>query len=382
MSTRGVRMKTKYSIVKDSIKSKVLDGTYQPNQKISSESELMEEFGVSRHTVRLAIGDLVIKGWLYREQGSGTFCADRTESESQVNGVKSKNIAIIATYISDYIFPSIIRGAEKYLSENGYNVSLFSTNNNHETEKNVLETILSQNFDGIIVEPTKSAIANPNINYYLNLESQKIPYIMINSYYDELEPISITLNDEKGGFLQVAHLIELGHKNIVGFFKTDDTQGSKRMKGYLKAHRDNNITIVPNNIITYKTDEMHTKPLEELEKVLSLKNVEWPTAIVCYNDQLAVKLLDIIRERKLKVPENISIVGFDDSFLANVSEVKLTTITHPKSDLGGAAAKLILDLIDEKKGEHKKGAKKIDSVVFEPELIVRNSTKMLDSMQE
>ena len=70
-------MKTKYSIVKDYIESKILDGTYQPNQKISSESELMEQFGVSRHTVRLAIGDLVTKGWLYRKQGSGTFCANR-----------------------------------------------------------------------------------------------------------------------------------------------------------------------------------------------------------------------------------------------------------------------------------------------------------------
>lgn len=371
-------MKTKYSIVRDSIKSKVLDGTYQPNQKISSESELMEEFGVSRHTVRLAIGDLVIEGWLYREQGSGTYCADRTESASQLAGEKSKNVAIITTYISDYIFPSIIRGAEKFLSENGYNVSLFSTNNNHEIEKNVLETILSQKFDGVIVEPTKSAIANPNINYYLNLENQNTPYIMINSFYDELDPISITLDDEKGGFLQTSHLMDLGHKNIVGFFKTDDKQGSKRMKGYLKAHREHQITIIPNNIIAYKTDEMMTKPLEEFEKILSLKNNEWPTAIICYNDQLAMKLLDIIREKKLKVPDDISIVGFDNSFLASISEVKLTTVQHPQSELGATAAKLIVELINDKKGEHKKENKKVESVIFEPTLVVRNSTKKLN----
>lgn len=374
-------MKTKYSIVKDSIKSKVLDGTYQPNQKISSESELMEEFGVSRHTVRLAIGDLVIEGWLYREQGSGTFCADRTESVSKIGSDKSKNIAIITTYISDYIFPSIIRGAEKYLSENGYNVSLFSTNNNHDTEKNVLETILSQNFDGVIVEPTKSAIVNPNINYYFSLENQGIPYIMINSYYDELDPVSITLDDEKGGFLQTMHLMELGHKNIVGFFKTDDKQGSKRMKGYLKAHREKQVTIIPNNIIAYSTDEMTTKPFVEFEKILSTKNGEWPTAIICYNDQLAMRLLDIIRERKLKVPEDISIVGFDNSFLANVSEVKLTTIQHPKSELGATAAKVIVNLINEKKGEHKTEGQKVESVIFNPTLIVRSSTKKIEHKQ-
>lgn len=371
-------MKTKYEIVKESIKSKILDGTYQPHQKISSESELMKEFGVSRHTVRLAIGDLVAKGWLYREQGSGTFCADRTAFESELSGTNPKSIAIVTTYISDYIFPSIIRGAEKYLSKNGYNVSLFSTDNNHETEKNVLETILSQRFDGIIVEPTKSSIANPNINYYLNLENKKIPYIMINAYYDELEPLSITIDDEKGGYIQAEHLIKLGHKNIIGFFKTDDLQGSKRMKGYLQAHRDYNITIIPNNIITYSTDEKETKPLEALTQILATKNNQTPTAVICYNDELAVKLLDIIRERELKVPDDLSIVGYDDSFLANVSEVKLTTIKHPKSKLGEKAGELILDLIKNKQEGGKKAANSVESVIFEPELIVRNSTKKLN----
>src|SRR5690625_1093992 len=133
-------MTTKYNMVKQAVKSRILNGTYTPHQKISSESELMKEFGVSRHTVRLAIGDLVTKGWLYRKQGSGTFCADRTARESEAKGINPNNIAIVTTYISDYIFPSIIRGAEKYLSKNGFNVSLFSTDNNHETEKSVLET--------------------------------------------------------------------------------------------------------------------------------------------------------------------------------------------------------------------------------------------------
>jgi len=369
-------MKTKYSVVKQSIKSKILNGAYKPNQKISSESELMKEFGVSRHTVRLALGDLVTTGWLYREQGAGTFCADRTKNKSQTSQVQLKSIAIITTYISDYIFPSIIRGAEKQLSEHGYNVSLFSTNNDHDTEKKVLETILSQRFDGVIVEPTQSATTNPNINYYLDLESKNIPYIMINAFYDELEPISITLDDEKGTYLQTEHLIKLGHKNIIGLFKTDDKQGSQRMRGYLKAYRDHDMTIIPNNIITYNTDGKRGKPLEKLEDILSQSTSDRPTAIICYNDELAVKILDVIRERQLSIPNDISIVGFDDSFLANVSEVKLTTIKHPQSELGEAAGKLILDMIKEAKND-RIDTHKPKSVVFEPELVERNSTRQL-----
>lgn len=362
-------MKTKYNIVKDSIKSKILDGSYQPNQKINSESELMKQFGVSRHTVRLAIGDLVTEGWLYRKQGSGTFCANRKKQENQKKfEQQSKNIAIITTFISDYIFPSIIRGAEEYLSENGYTVNLFSTNNDHETEKKVLEKIISGNFDGVIVEPTKSAFPNPNINYYLNIERLGIPYVMINASYEELEPYSISIDDEKGGYLQAEHLIKLGHKNIIGFFKVDDLQGKKRLTGFLKAHRVHNIPINPTNIVTYNTDEIDTKPKITLENFLS-NNKELPMGLVCYNDQLAIKLLDVIRKDKLEVPNDISIVGFDDSFMAVMTEVKLTSIKHPKADMGIQAATMITNLINNNKEKQDK------NFTYDAELIVRKSTK-------
>lgn len=364
---------TKYNMVKNWIKSKVLDGTFTPNQKISSESELMKQFNVSRHTVRLALGDLVNEGLLYKEQGSGTFVSDRLSKPQPITQFNKKNIAIVVTYISDYIFPSIIRGAESALSQEGYQVSLFSTNNDHENERRILETIIEQRFDGAIIEPTKSAIANPNINYYLNLEALNIPYVMINAYYDELEPISVTLNDEKGGFLQTEHLIKSGHKNILGFFKTDDMQGMKRMKGFIKAHREYNLPINPKNIITYTTSEKNTKPAEYLNDILTSSS-DRPTGIICYNDELTLKLLDIIRKNNLQVPNDISIIGFDDSFLSEISEVKLTTISHPKSELGEKAANIILQLIKNGKGLKKDKGEIIESYVYEPKLIIREST--------
>ncbi|WP_371068911.1 GntR family transcriptional regulator [Sediminibacillus sp. JSM 1682029] len=367
-------MQTKHSMVKQAIKSKILDGTFRPNQKISSESELMKQFNVSRHTVRLAIGDLVNQGWLYREQGSGTFCADRSHLEEKGrNGQKS--IAIITTYISDYIFPSIIRGAESYLSDKGYNVTLFSTNNNHQNEKEILERLLTQQYDGVIVEPTQSAFSNPNINLYLNLERLNIPYLMINAFYEELEPLYIVMDDEKGGFNQTEHLIKQGHKNIVGFFKTDDLQGVKRMKGFIKAHRANRLQIDPQNIVTYSTEEKFLKPSRELESLLSSSEI--PTALVCYNDELALNILDVLRGRMLSIPDDISIVGYDDSILAQLSEVKLTTIAHPKSKMGEKAAQVVVELIDAKNERDNRNQDSISSVVYEPELIERNSTKNL-----
>jgi len=196
---------------------------------------------------------------------------------------------------------------------------------------------------------------------------------MINAYYDELEPISIVMDDEKGGYIQTEHLIQLGHTNIAGFFKSDDIQGSRRMKGFLKAHRANGIPINPNSIITYTSNEKTTKPSNELTRLL--RDTNPPTAIVCYNDELAIKLLDVLRDKGLKVPDDLSIIGYDDSFLADLTEVKLSTVRHPQSEMGQKAAEVILDLIKLKDGNIKN--EKVESIVFEPKLILRNSTKKI-----
>src|SRR5699024_9858545 len=203
---------------------------------------------------------------------------------------------------------------------------MFSTNNKHEIEKQIFEPIPYNNVRGMIIEPTLSMVSNPNLNYYLILEKYNIPYVMINAYYDELEPLSITINDEKGGYIQTEHLISLGHQNILGFFKNDDLQGTKRIKGYLKANRFHSITINPTNIITYNTQEKTIKPKKELERILDRPNTELPSAIVCYNDELAMSLLEVLRNKQIKVPEDISLIGYDDSAFSKVSEVKLTTI--------------------------------------------------------
>lgn len=357
-------MTIKYKQVKEVIKSWILEGKIKPNDKILTENELAESFQVSRHTIRQALSELVHEGWLYRQQGRGTFCK---EQKKKVQKQIDQTIGIITTSISDYIFPSIIRGIESYLSEKGYNMILASTNHDIERERKCLENMLGKKLDGLIVEPTKSALYNPNLNTYLNIEKNQIPYVMINASYSELQPASITVDDEIGGFKAGEHLISLGHTQIGGIFKIDDQQGVNRMKGFMRALREHNIPILPGTIVTFITEDRHIKPMNEVKKLLAEKNP--PTAFFCYNDEIALDILDVIREQGLKIPEDISVVGFDDSQLAVASEVKLTTLTHPKIEMGLLAAKMIVDAIEEGKELSIN-----DQVVYEPMLINRNST--------
>ncbi|MGA9175453.1 MAG: GntR family transcriptional regulator [Thermoactinomyces sp.] len=354
-------MATKRSKVKETIKAWLVNGEVKPHQKIKSEHELADFFQVSRHTIRQAIGDLVHEGWLYREQGRGTFYNGFPEKKS------NKMIGIITTYISDYIFPSIIRGAESYLNTKGYSILLASTNNRPEDEKECLQMMLDKHVDGLILEPTKTALYNENLDYYLTLEQKRIPYIMINAYYPNLQPPSLTMDDELGGYLAAKHLIELGHRRIAGLFKTDDLQGINRMKGFFRAHREAALSVHPGMIVSYVTEEKEEKPRAAFQRLM--RSEDRPTAVFCYNDEIALAILDVIRGMGLKVPRDISVVGYDDSHLAEASEVKLTTVKHPKTQMGEMAAKLLIEAVEKRNQGHI-----IESVVFQPELIVRSST--------
>jgi GntR family transcriptional regulator, arabinose operon transcriptional repressor len=364
-------------MVKEQIIEWITSGKVNPGEKIYSENELVKMFGVSRHTVRQAVGDLVHEGWLYREQGAGTFCSfNRGEIKENTEPAPSvltgKNIGVITTYMSDYIFPSIIRGIESYLTAKGYSLVLACTNNDVELEKQCLQMMLSKNIDGLIVEPTKSSSHNPNIHYYFELEQNNIPYLMINQYYNELMPAHLVVNDEDGGFLATEHLIKLGHEKVVGLFKTDDAQGVHRMQGFIRAFREHGLTFFPEMVISYSTEEKDNKPIEKLKELYLSGN--FPTAIVCYNDQLALQVLNLLRELGKNVPEDVSIVGYDDSFLAEATDIKLTTIVHPKMKMGEDAAKWIVSAV-EKNGEPSQ------SIVYQPELVVRNSTAAVKAVK-
>ena len=354
----------KYLRLKEEIVSWIAGGRYRPGDKLPSENELSDQFGLSRQTVRQSIGELVQEGWLSREQGKGTFVARLSGERKSAGG--SRTVGLITTYISDYIFPSIVRGVEAALKDRGYRLLLSSTDNRKDRERESLEMMLSQGVCGLIVEPTRSAEGNPNFDAYMAMQYHGIPLLMINEQYPDLDCPCVKLDDEAGGHLATAHLLEAGHKRVAGFFKTDDLQGVHRMKGFVRAHRDHGVPVDPERIVRYSTEEKEERPRAALRELL--RSAEPPSAIVCYNDQLAVALLDVVREAGLRVPEDLAIVGYDDSFLATATEIKLTSVEHPKAEMGERAANLLIAMLEGGPRHEEQGW------VYAPSLAVRQST--------
>lgn len=351
---------SKYMQIASYFKKEMEEGRIAYGDQLLTENEIVEKFKVSRHTVRQALMELEKKQYIKKEQGKGTFCCYVEESEAKTK----KTIAVLTTYISNYIFPSIISGIEEVLSSAGYDLLLYNTNNEKQKEKECLEKILENQLSGLIVEPTMSAVSNVNLEYYLELEKRNIPYIMINSKYKDLNAPFVGMDDEEGSYILTRYLLQLGHKNIAGIFKNDDLQGINREKGYLRALGESGIDIDTRNIGKYGTKEKEYFPQEFTNGLLRKK--QRPTAIICYNDQIAVQALQAIREMDLKIPEDVALVGYDDSYISTATEVKLTTIRHPKEELGRKAARMLMDIIE--------GTIIHDSYIYKPELIVRTST--------
>ncbi|CAA7600795.1 GntR bacterial regulatory protein HTH signature [Acididesulfobacillus acetoxydans] len=360
---------SKYHQVKVNIKKWILSRKVVAGQRIPSENELSELFGISRHTVRHAIGDLVNEGWLYREQGKGTFVQEREKRSGQETNQRAK-IAVITTYLSDYIFPHIIRGIEGVVAQAGHTISLFSTGNNIQTERRCLETVLLEGVDGLIVEPTKSTLPNPNIDLYFLLQQRNIPFVMLHSSYVELNASLVALDDANGTYALTRHLIGLGHRDIAGIFKQDDMQGRNRFRGFVRAHQDAHLPVAAENIVTYGTEEREVIGETFVKRVFAQgAGTGKPTAVVGYNDEIAVQVLMALRNLDISVPKEVAVTGFDDSRLATVSGIPLTTVRHPKAEMGETAAEMLLGLMENRDSmwvprEH----------IFAPEIIVREST--------
>ncbi len=334
-------------------------GDLRPGDRLPSENSLAKEFGLSRHTVRRALGDLENEGLILREQGRGTFCAP--------GKVGFKPIAVVTTYISEYIFPQVISGIEEVLSAAGYSLILANTGNDRAREAQCLTSLLARDIAGIIIEPAKSAVGEPALGFYRELGRRGLPYLMLHAAYPELDPAFIVMDDERGGYMAASYLLQLGHRRIAGIFKADDQQGVRRRTGFLTALREYGLTPPPEQLGGYGTEQMTSYPYQFARSLL--EGEQWPTAIVCYNDQIALAVIEAIREAGLKVPDDISVIGYDDASLAVASEIKLTTIRHPQAAMGRRAARFILDMIA--------GSVLKPRFVYQPELIIRSSCRAL-----
>lgn len=358
----------KYTRVKQALMEGIRAGKYPVGGVMPSESELMQQFGVSRFTVRQALAELSNAGWLRREQGRGTFICPAPGKP----GPAQKTIALLSPAITTYIFPEIVRGVDEVSQEAGYQLILANANHSFRQEGRALQRLKESKVQGVIVEPTKSALPNPNLDAFKDLAASGIPMVLVDASIPDLLVPAVVLFDEEGGYTATKYLIDLGHRRIGMVYKEVHQPAVNRFKGYARALTEAGVPIDPVLIRSFREPESRT-PVGYLhtKELLSL-GPRRPTAIFYYNDETAVDGFRAIWEAGLTIPNDVSVIGFDDSKLAQLQPIRLTSMTHPKLEAGKLAAQLLLGQID---GSITPGSNKV--YPFRSELVIRHSCKAL-----
>ena len=351
----------KYETVKQALRNEIIDGKYKINEKLPTESALMKRFNVSRYTIRRAVGDLENEHYIYRIQGGGMFVQDW--QRDWVTNDTNKLIGVISTHMADYIFPAIISGIDSVVTDQDYSIIVGNTLNDHQRERQTLLNMLDLKIAGLIIEPTESALANPNLDLYRQLQEYKIPTILFHSTYPGFNFPTLLTADKQAETRLINYLFELGHTDILGVFQIDDQQGVDRMGGMIQAYQESNIPLPHSNTIMFQSGDSYQSILDKVD--VMLKSNQQISAIACYNDRLATQVISHLQKEGILVPNDISVVGFDNYEMAQIISPSLTTANHPKRLLGEDAGNMILEMID---------GKTVESKTYNPEFIKGHST--------
>lgn len=334
----------KYAMIADDIRARIQDGTYTDDSKLPIEDAMMLNYGVSRQTIRKAMDVLESEGIVERKRGSGTFVR-RARRQAARTGI----VGIIATDISGYIFPLVLRGIEKVLTKNEYITALRSTRNHIDVERQMLEYYIENPVDGLIIDGTKTALPNPNIELYRKLQDARVPMVFVNGPYAELgDVICVSMDDEGGAAILTKHLIDSGCKRIGGIFQSDFIQGLRRYSGFTKTCVREGLPIIDQGILWFN-NESKNDPLRRYYAPETFKLISDLDGMLCFNDAFSCNIMQLFRSMgDGRVPK---VVGFDDMMPSPFPPQEYVTLPHAKEELGAIAARKLISLIRGEKVE-------------------------------
>lgn len=355
-------MPTKYNQLADQLREELYSKGGQEGCKLPTEAELAARFQMSRQTVRRALQLLTQEGLIESRQGSGTYATGKSRE------TPSRQVAVISSFREDYIFPTVLHDAQSLLTHHGYSTLVFDTDNQVSAERRILLELLDRPVAGILVEGSKTALPSPNSDLYRRLLRMGIPMVFLHASYAELSSVPCVSDDNYGGGYQLAkYLIGKGHQRIGGIFKCDDAQGPQRYYGSVSAIRDAGLSISDRRFCWFDTQDrleiLERRNSTILHHLLS-ERLSDVTAIICYNDEIAFQLIQILRTMGKRVPEDIAVVSFDNSYYSQIGPVTITSLCHKHSKVGRVAAEQLLRIL---RGEE------VTSLALDWELVERSS---------
>ena len=354
-----------YEQIADEIRTGIIQNKYIPGQQLPSELVLAKNYSVSRITSRKAIDLLVEQNLVRRARGSGTFVVDTLPSVA-LNNSRDPLISFILPFDnSSGTLIELIDALSEDLSKQGFFVSIHNSHWDYSKERELLLNILDSNVDGLVLFPISS---RRNLDVICQLSVSTLPFVVLDTCYDNLSVNCVSSNNIAGAEEVTKYMIKQGHKKMA-FISYDyldfNTTLRDRYLGFCKAHRELNIPLNPeNNFIGFRDKLADDQPQfkthlslgkgnevyrKELVRILYQILQSGITAVLAEHDTLALDLMLAAKENSIKIPEAISIAGFDDIPILSRLGISLTTVHQDFKAIALEASSILVRIIRTRK---------------------------------
>ncbi len=277
---------------------------------------------------------------------------------------RSQAVGVIVSNIDDPYFSEILQGIEEVAQRNNYSLFMAASQRDHEREVAIIQSMRQHRVDGVIICST--AFSDEQSRRFSKYE---VPIVVVNNQAAEDYRYSIYHDDVDGSCQLTRHLIELGHRKIAYLGNSNSGRTTlDRLAGFRQEMQSAGLP-VPDNYVHEIPGSEPEQGMHAVDHFLALP--DHPTALVCFNDMLAIGVLKSLQSQGVCVPDDISIAGFDNIVFSNYTNPPLTTFDQPKRFIGQKAAELMLSLVD---STSKTSVPEQKIQVLKGKLLVRKST--------
>ena len=326
--------------------------------------DLALQLGISKSTVSRALTGHPSVNPATRQQVldlAGQLNYQRNQLAISLLTSRTRTVGIMVPEFISFFFPKVIIGAQPELTKAGYNVVICHANESYDMEVSNTRALLASRVDGLLVSHTKET---RNFDHFRQFRQQGVPVVFFNRVCEDMDVSKVLVDDYAGAFAAVSYLIESGCRRIAHLAGPDTLVGSRnRLNGYRDALLHRGLVPDPDLIISY--DLTIEKVTIYVNHLLNLPQP--PDALFAINDPTAIEALRVIKGRGLRVPVDISVVGFSDDPIAALIEPGLTTVAQPVEEIGRQAARLLLNRLSNKEAP-------AETVILPTRLMIRRST--------
>jgi GntR family transcriptional regulator of arabinose operon len=363
MSEQAVRI-SKHQLISRWILESIRSGTIVPGDKLPSESELCTRFTASRSAVRQAIAGLANDGWLKSQKGIGTFCVLKDRPLTM-------DIGLVCFFSSSYIFPRISRGCDEVAHRRGFHILLNQSEYKLDKEREILTKLQKRGVDGIVIEPVFDGAGPSNVELLAELDRTGIPLILIDNYFPDHGFTRVAMDDRAAGRLVASHLWGKGHRDVGILCDCGYLPKRLRREGAESWLAEAGAAPRAEWHVSFQ-GPIHSGDAARALEAFFISAGPKPTAFICTSDEEAMELYKAAERHGVKIPDQLSVASFDNSSLADLPGISLTSVDHPGHYMGELATQLLLERV------LNPGVASVTSSLIAPRLVERGSVKEIN----